>query len=63
MTFIKSNVRKLILFVFVFAAVLLFAACDNKPNPDEQKLDEAINSIALVIEKKTFRIPQYDDQT
>lgn len=58
MTFIKSNVRKLILFVFVFAAVLLFAACDNKPNPDEQKLDEAINSIALVIEKKTFRIPR-----
>ncbi|MFA7529680.1 MAG: immunoglobulin-like domain-containing protein [Bacilli bacterium] len=58
MTFIKKNAQKLMLFVFLALTVLFFAACDKKPSADEKMVEEAINSIAIIIERKTFKIPR-----
>jgi len=57
-TFIKKNAQKLMLFVFLALTVLFFAACDKKPSADEKMVEEAINSIAIIIERKTFKIPR-----
>lgn len=46
------------LFVFLALTVLFFAACDKKPSADEKMVEEAINSIAIIIERKTFKIPR-----